>query len=124
MNLPAPHEKWVFSHYSTSQQEIKEEVRRTFQTINTLQPNLTTDKCDIINFLNKGDNIAPLAELNRQKNSIPKHDWDKCNKQLFEEKELEDALFTHMNGSSSPGPDGFTVNWLRVFWPDLKHSHN
>ena len=25
-----------------------------------------------------------------------------------------------MNGSSSPGPDGFTVNWLRVFWPDLK----
>ena len=25
-----------------------------------------------------------------------------------------------MNRSSSPGPDGFTVNWLRVFWPDLK----
>ena len=70
MNLRAPQEKWVFSHYSTSQQEIKEEVRRTFQTINALQPNLTTDKCDIINFLNKGDDTAPLAELNRRKNNI------------------------------------------------------
>ena len=25
-----------------------------------------------------------------------------------------------MNGSSSPGVDGFTVNHLRVFWPDMK----
>ena len=25
-----------------------------------------------------------------------------------------------MNGSSSPGPDGFTVNLLRAFWPNLK----
>ena len=39
MTLPAPHEKWVFSHYSTSQDEIKEEVKRTFQQINARQPN-------------------------------------------------------------------------------------
>ena len=25
-----------------------------------------------------------------------------------------------MKGSSSPGPDGFTVNWLRHFWPEMK----
>ena len=25
-----------------------------------------------------------------------------------------------MKGSSSPGPDGFTVNWLRQFWPEMK----
>merc|ERR1711936_422383 len=30
MTIPAPHEKWVFSHFSTSQDEIKEEVKRTF----------------------------------------------------------------------------------------------
>ena len=65
MNLPAPHEKWVFSHYSTSQQEIKEEVKRTFQKINALQPNLTTNKSDILNFLNKDGDTAPLEELNR-----------------------------------------------------------
>ena len=31
MTLPAPHEKWVFSHYSTSQDEIKEEVKQRFK---------------------------------------------------------------------------------------------
>ena len=51
MALPAPHEKWVFSHYSTSQDEIKEEVKRTFQKINALQPNLKTSKSDIKKFL-------------------------------------------------------------------------
>ena len=25
-----------------------------------------------------------------------------------------------MNGCSSPGMDGFMVNYLRAFWPDLK----
>ena len=34
---------------------------------------------------------------------------------------LHDALFKHMNGNSSPGMDGFTVNYLRAFWPTLKH---
>ena len=24
-----------------------------------------------------------------------------------------------MKGSSSPGPDGITVNWLRQFWPEM-----
>merc|ERR1712055_693834 len=120
MALPAPHEKWVFSHYSTSQNEIKEEVKRTFQQINALQPNLKTSQSYIINFLNKDGDSAPLDELNRRKNKIPQHDWNNCNKKEFVDKELHDALFNHMNGSSSPGPDGFIVNWLRVFWPDLK----
>merc|ERR1712239_18310 len=120
MSIPAPHEKWVFSHYSTSQDEIKEEVKRTFQKINALQPNLKTNQSDIINFLNKDGDSAPLNELNNRKNKIPQHDWNNCNKKDFVDKELHDALFNHMNGSSSPGPDGFTVNWLRVFWPDLK----
>ena len=35
--------------------------------------------------------------------------------------DLEDSLFNHMNGSSSPGIDGFTVNYLRKFWSLLKH---
>ena len=48
-------------------------------------------------------------------------------KELFEnmegkltDDELHSALFEHMNGSSSPGVDGSTVNHLRVFWPDMK----
>ena len=77
MTIPAPHEKWVFSHFSTSQDEIKEEVKRTFQKINALQPNLKTNKSDIINFLNKDGDSAPLDELYKRKNKIPQHDWTK-----------------------------------------------
>ena len=33
---------------------------------------------------------------------------------------MEGFLFEHLNGSSSPGIDGFTVNHLRAFWPDIK----
>ena len=34
--------------------------------------------------------------------------------------ELNHALFKKMKGSSAPGIDGFTVNWLRKFWDSLK----
>ena len=33
--------------------------------------------------------------------------------------ELKKALFEKMHGNSAPGLDGFTVNWLRTFWPEL-----
>ena len=36
-------------------------------------------------------------------------------------EELEQALFIHMNGASSPGIDGFTVNYLRKYWHILKY---
>jgi len=31
--------------------------------------------------------------------------------------ELTDTLMNSMNGASAPGIDGFTVGWLRQFWP-------
>ena len=34
-------------------------------------------------------------------------------------QELEYSLFKKMKGSSAPGIDGFTVNWLRKFWSSL-----
>ena len=34
--------------------------------------------------------------------------------------ELKKALFEKMHGNSGPGLDGFTVNWLRTFWPELE----
>ena len=50
---------------------------------------------------------------------MPKELFKKMEGKLTD-KELHYALFEHMNGSSSPGVDGFTVNYLRVFWPDMK----
>ena len=34
--------------------------------------------------------------------------------------EFELELEVEMKGSSAPGIDGFTVNWLRKFWSSLK----
>ena len=31
-----------------------------------------------------------------------------------------ETLTKFMKGASAPGVDGFTVNWLREFWPDLR----
>ena len=99
-----------FSHLSSDQNEIKEEVKRTFQKINAKQLFLKTEKNDIINFLNKGDDTEPLNEIEKRKLSVKPHEWEKCNKKRFEDEELHEALFKHMKGSSSPGPDGFIVN--------------
>ena len=33
--------------------------------------------------------------------------------------ELEDSLFNDMKPNSAPGLDGFTVKFLRTFWPTL-----
>ena len=35
-------------------------------------------------------------------------------------EEMEYSLFKKMKGSSAPGIDGFTVNWLRKLWSSLK----
>ena len=34
--------------------------------------------------------------------------------------ELTDTLMNSMKGASAPGIDGFTVAWLRQFWPHLR----
>ena len=39
---------------------------------------------------------------------------------LLTTSELTHALFKVMKDDSSPGIDGFTVNYLRVFWTDIK----
>ena len=119
-DLPAPHEKTVYSHLSSDQKEITGEIKRTFQKINAKQAFLTTEKNDIINFLTEGNDTEPMNEIERRKISIKPHEWEKCNKKYFDDEELHEALFKHMKGSSSPGPDGFTVNWLRQFWPEMK----
>ena len=39
---------------------------------------------------------------------------------LMTEGELTETLNKFMKGASAPGVDGFTVNWLREFWPDFR----
>ena len=44
LSIPAPHENWDFSHYSSNQNGIQEEIRRTYQKINAKRAKLKTEK--------------------------------------------------------------------------------
>ena len=99
--------------------EINNILVDTFQNIKNKQNDLKTSEEDIIDFLNCDNDTKPYEELKRRRDKVPKDMFDKCEGKLTDDK-LHSALFEHMNGSSSPGVDGFTVNHLRVFWPYMK----
>ena len=99
--------------------EINNILVDTFQNIYNKQNDLKTSEEDIIDFLNCDNDTKPYEELKRRRDKVPKEMFDNMEGKLTDD-ELHSALFEHMNGSSSPGVDVFTVNHLRVFWPDMK----
>ena len=70
----------------------------------------------IENFLTSQGDTEPLLELNRRKLSDAQR--DSLEGQITLE-ELTSALLEDMKGSSAPGIDGFTVNFIREFWSPL-----
>ena len=68
--------------------------------------------------MNSDGDTAPMEELNKRK--LPTN-IKKSMEGLLTIKELTHAVMVTMNGDSSPGCDGFTVNHLREFWYDLAH---
>ena len=68
--------------------------------------------------MNSDGDTAPMEELRKRK--ISKEMSDNM-EGLLTLEELTHAVMETMKGDSSPGCDGFTVNYLRVFWNDLKH---
>ena len=99
--------------------EINDILVDTFQNIYNKQDDLKSSEEDIIDFLNCDNDTRPYEELKRRRDKVPKKLFKKMEVKLTYD-ELHHVLFEHINGSSSPGVDGFTVNDLRVFWPDLK----
>ena len=102
---------------TTSQTEIRDHMRGSFQSIYNKQTGLDSSDEGLERFMNLDDDTEPLNELNKRK--LPTEMSDSMEGQLTTE-ELTEALFKHMKGASSPGVDGFTVNHLRVFWHELK----
>ena len=67
-------------------------------------------------FLKSEDDESPFNKFQTKKN--PADMAQKMEGKLTAE-ELKKALFEKMHGNSAPGLDGFTINWLRTFWPEL-----
>ena len=97
---------------------IRYEMKSSFQKIFQKQDNLLNTTNDIENFLNSDNDTNPLNEVNKRK-ITPEN--AQTMEGLLTIEELTSSLFNHMKGNSSPGIDGFTVNHLRTFWPDLQH---
>ena len=70
----------------------------------------------MLKFLKSDNDESHFEEVQSRK--IPNYQRKNMEGKLTS-KELKDALFNKMHGNSAPGLDGFTVNWLRTFWPEL-----
>ena len=101
----------------TNTTQIRREIHTAFQDIYKLQTDLDTSPNALRDFLCSDGDTKPLEELEKRK--IPKIVANTM-EGMLSTKELTHCLFNVMNGASSPGLDGFTVNHLRVFWDDLK----
>ena len=101
----------------TNTTQIRTEIHTAFQDIYKLQTDLDTSPNALRDFLCSDGDTKPLEELEKRK--IPKI-LANTMEGMLSTKELTHCLFNVMNGASSPGLDGFTVNHLRVFWDDLK----
>ena len=80
------------------------------------KPDVLEGKEAIANFLTSQGDIEPLLEFNRRKLNDVQRDSLEGHITL---EELTSALHEDMKGSSAPGIDGFTVNFVREFWTPL-----
>ena len=106
------------TYETTDQDTIRKATKTFYQKIYNKNNSVNPSKQRIKEFLDMDGNTSPWEALNKKR--IPKEMAESMEGDLTH-KELEDALYLHMNGSSSPGSDGFTVNYLRKYWHILKY---
>ena len=88
---------------------MRTEMHSTFRDIYKLQENLNLAPTALQDYLNSDGDTEPMNELNKRK--IQKQ--DSLNMEgLLTTEELTHALFKVMKGGTSPGIDGFTVNYI------------
>ena len=98
---------------------IRSELHTTFKDIYKLHHNLNLDPTAIEDYMNSDGDTAPMDELRKRKTS---QEMSNSMEGLLTLEELTNAVMKTMKGDSSPGCDGFTINYLRELWPDLQHA--
>ena len=73
----------------------------------------------VANFLLQDDDPAPYEEFLWRR--IPDHLRNEL-EGLLTQTELDEALQNDMKPNSAPGIDGFTVKFLKIFWPCLLYT--
>ena len=97
----------------TSDQKVIRDYTKSFYQKNyNEQHKVTPTQDNIKEFLLMDEDSSPWENFLKRK--IPQELSESMEGDLTMD-EVQEALFKHMNGSSSPGMDGFTVNCLRAF---------
>ena len=91
----------------TDRQGINDEFHQAFQKIYSKQEVEDSPKA-IQEFLDSGGDTKPSEYLNSK--ALTKDESESMEGEITLTK-LNHALFKKMKGSSTPGIDGFTVNW-------------
>ena len=87
------------------------------QNIYLKQEGLNTGINDLRAFLGSGNDQRVLDALDSRR--LTEEERDSLEGEISK-AELTTQLFKHMKATSAPGIDGFTVAWVRKFWPDLE----
>ena len=100
----------------TDPKEVRDFMRKHMVIIYKKQDNLTTEEDHVLSFLRGIDDKNVMDALEKKK-------LKETQKLLLDgeitKAELEEQLHKHMKNNSAPGIDGFTVAWVKAFWPDL-----
>ena len=96
---------------------VREYMRHFMQNIYLKQDGLNTKINDLRAFLGNDNDQRVLDVLDSR--TLTQEERDSLEGEISK-AELKNQLFKHMKPSSAPGIDGFTVSWVRTFWPDLE----
>ena len=96
---------------------VREYMRHFMQNIYLKQEGLNTGINDLRAFLGSGNDQRVLDALDSRR--LTEEERDSLEGEISKD-ELTTQLFKHMKATSAPGIDGFTVAWVRKFWPDLE----
>ena len=96
---------------------VREYMRHFMQNIYLKQEGLNTGINDLRAFLGSGNDQRVLDALDSRR--LTEEERESLEGEISKD-ELTTQLFKHMKAKSAPGIDGFTVAWVRKFWPDLE----
>ena len=97
--------------------QVREYMRHFMQNIYLKQEGLSTGINDLRAFLGSNNDQRVLDALDSRR--LTQEERDSLEGEISK-AELKNQLFKHMKPTSAPGIDGFTVSWVRTFWPDLE----
>ena len=92
-------------------------MRDAMQSIYLKQEGVTPEEENVLSFLRGNGDEKVMEELHKRRLTLEEM---QNLEGPISKSEMEKQLFHHMKPGSAPGQDGFTVRWIKTFWPDLE----